>query len=184
MSHHVSGGSASLYDDIPFLAIQAEDFITRSFYGKTAAEARRRAYAVGLQSPLWLWTHQQVTKDAGAPKHMRQAIHLVHWMHRHGAEMGRVAVLVPLSWKAIFKHEFEVQSAEAKLKECPVILAHHELAALNKRDGTKYRYLAVLYLVDSLSPRNGGGGAALAAERGEAHLRGHGRCDGRVCALR
>lgn len=159
MSHHVSGGGASLYDDIPSLAIQAEDFITRSFYGKTAAEARRRAYAVGLQSPLWLWTHQQVTKDAGAPKHMRQAIHLVHWMHRHGAEMGRVAVLVPLSWKAIFKHEFEVQSAEAKLKECPVILAHHELAALNKRDGTKYRYLAVLYLVDSL-PRHLGTAAA------------------------
>ncbi|KPA85035.1 hypothetical protein ABB37_01458 [Leptomonas pyrrhocoris] len=150
MSAH---SSASLYDGIPSLASQAEDFITRAFYGKTAAEARKFAYAMGLQSPLWLWTHQQLTKDAGAPKEMRKVVHLLHWMHRHGAEMARVAVLVPLAWKAMFKHEFEVQSSEVHVKECPVILAHHELAALNKRDNTKYQYRAVLYLVDAL-PRN------------------------------
>ncbi|KPI84587.1 hypothetical protein ABL78_6348 [Leptomonas seymouri] len=146
-------GSASLYDGIPPLATQAEDFITRAFYGKTTAEARKHAYAMGLQSPLWLWTHQQITKDAGAPKEMRKVIHLIHWLHRHGTEMARVAVLLPFALKAMFKHEFEVHCAEMQMRDCPVILAHHELAALNKRDNTKYRYRAVLYLVDAL-PRS------------------------------
>jgi hypothetical protein len=150
MSRH---GGVSVYDGIPPLATQAEDFITRAFYGKTTAEARRRAYAMGLQCPLWLWTHQQISKDAGAPKVMHQVVHLVHWMHRHGAEMAQIAILVPLAWKGMFKHEFDVRGAEVYVRESPVILAHHELTALNKRDHTTYHYRAVLYLVGAL-PRH------------------------------
>ncbi|KAG5495703.1 hypothetical protein GH5_03368 [Leishmania sp. Ghana 2012 LV757] len=144
---------SSLYEGIAPLASQAEDFITRCFYGKSGGESRQRAFALGLQSPLWLWTHQQITRDAGAPKGMRKIIHLIHWMHRHGADSRSIAILVPFSWKAMLQQELEQHSAEGEMRERPVILAHHELPALNKRDNTKYRYRVVLYLMDAL-PRN------------------------------
>ncbi|TPP47401.1 hypothetical protein CGC20_35280 [Leishmania donovani] len=144
---------SSLYEGIAPLASQAEDFITRCFYGKAGAESRQRAFSMGLQSPLWLWTHQQITRDAGAPKGMRKIIHLVQWMHLHGVESRHIAILVPFSWKAMCQQEFAQHSAQAEMKECPILLAHHELPALNKRDHTKYRYRAVFYLMDAL-PRN------------------------------
>ncbi|KAK7196119.1 hypothetical protein NESM_000546800 [Novymonas esmeraldas] len=146
--------SSSLYDGIAPLASQAEDFITRCFYGKSGVEARQRAIAMGLQSPLWLWTHQQITRDAGAPKVLRKVQHLLEWVRRHGVESRHVAVLVPLAWKAMCKQEFTQHSdGHAESAECPVVLAHHELPALNKRDGTLHRYRAVFYLLDAL-PRN------------------------------
>ncbi|KAG5470794.1 hypothetical protein LSCM1_02044 [Leishmania martiniquensis] len=144
---------SSLYEGIAPLASQAEDFITRCFYGKAGDESRQRAFALGLQSPLWLWTLQQVTRDAGVPKGMRKIMHLIHWMHRHGAESRSIAVLVPFSWKAMLQQELEQHSAQGEMKERPVLLAHHELPAINKRDNTKYRYRVVLYLMDAL-PRN------------------------------
>ncbi|CAJ1034578.1 hypothetical protein, conserved [Leishmania shawi] len=108
---------------------------------------------MGLQSPLWLWTHQQITRDAGVPKGLRKVMQLVEWMRRHGAESRHIAILVPFSWKAMCQQELQQHSAQLEMKECPVVLAHHELPALNKRDNTKYRYRAVLYLMDAL-PRN------------------------------
>ncbi|GET91724.1 hypothetical protein, conserved [Leishmania tarentolae] len=141
---------SSLYEGITPLASQAEDFITRSFYGKAGVEARQRAFSMGLQSPLWLWTHQQITRDASVPKGMRKMMHLIQWMHGHGVESRHIAILVPFSWKAMCQQEFEQHNGEAEMRECPIILAHHELPALNKRDHTKYRYRAVLYLMDAL----------------------------------
>ncbi|KAG5496447.1 hypothetical protein JKF63_02749 [Porcisia hertigi] len=144
---------SSLYEGINSLASQAEDFITRSFYGKAGVEARQRAFSMGLQSPLWLWTYQQITSDAGPPKGVRKVMYLIEWMHRHSVESRHIAILVPFSWKAMCQQEFKQYSSQTEMMECPVILAHHELPALNKRDRTKYRYRAVLYLMDAL-PRN------------------------------
>lgn len=133
--------------NIPSAVSQLEDCITAKFYGKKSAEALRQCHIMGLQSPLWLWTHQEPTKSTGVAKEIIKTIHLTQWLHRNSVEMAQIAVILPASWKPIWKHEFMQRCSSAAAPVFPTVLAHHELLAMNRRDGTKYEYRAVLYIL-------------------------------------
>ncbi|CCW60277.1 unnamed protein product [Phytomonas sp. EM1] len=136
----------------PSLVSRLEDAITRFFYGPKAAKAALLSYKLGLQSPLWLWTHQTSEGDDKNAmcnqKEMLKLCNLVEWFLHNNVEVTKIAIIVPLELKTVVKRQLLTTARDRSKGEVPlpVVLAHHELAAINRRDDTKYMYQAVLYV--------------------------------------
>lgn len=149
---------------LPSMVAQLENVITKFFYAKDGAELRRRASGLGLQSPVWLWTHEEEPAPTASAslrdgKDVRKTCRLMEWMVRNQVDLSTIAVLVPLSMKAALKEELAAclqrwlhdQDAApspslSNAALLPVVLAHHELTAMNRRDKTTYSYEAVVYV--------------------------------------
>lgn len=124
-----------------------ENAITHFFYGKTAAERRRLPYEVGLQVPLWMWTHH--APDHREHKEAQKICNLVSWMLYNHVDPSRVAILTSLGSKGRLRKEIqrllESQGSEVTL---PTVMAHHELTAINTRDHTLHKWDVVVYVLD------------------------------------
>ncbi|CCW68454.1 unnamed protein product [Phytomonas sp. Hart1] len=164
------------------LVSRLEDSIIRFFYGPKAAKAALLTYKLGLQSPLWLWTHHTSEGDNRNAmcnrKEMQKLCNLIEWFLHNNVDVTKVAVIVPLELKAVVKRELLTAAKGRSEGEVPlpVVLAHHELGAINRRDHITYKYQAVLYVLGlppsldllprAISQENFIGDALEAAENG------------------
>ncbi|EAN80578.1 uncharacterized protein TEOVI_000502300 [Trypanosoma equiperdum] len=131
-----------------------EKVITAFFYNGHAG--RSRALSMGLQVPLWLWTHQVTVESERSTRELQKTVNLVCWFNDNGANLTQVAIIVPGDVKtklgAQLKHALQGRAHDAQSGisddvSLPTLLAPHELTAMNKRDKMVHQYEVVIYLL-------------------------------------
>lgn len=139
------------------LSVTVEDLISCAFYAKDGSKRREKAYAYGLQSPLWFWSfcnNSNGSIDAKdiVEKEQVRLLNLVRWLVLSKRKEVSIALVVPLQWqtlmrqkvvlllgeitKALFGSKLEEEAEFLATRENALhveVLAHHELSIRRKR---------------------------------------------------
>ncbi|KEG15578.1 hypothetical protein DQ04_00031120 [Trypanosoma grayi] len=136
------------------LCSRLERAITSFLYN--GPTGRSRALAMGLQVPLWFWTHQITTETERETRETQKVVNLIRWFHENGADLTQVAVIVPGEAKVRLRDQLAAALQSARddaqggaLEELglPTVLGPHEVTAMNARDHVVHQYEVVLYLL-------------------------------------
>nr|CCC96113.1 unnamed protein product [Trypanosoma congolense IL3000] len=145
-----SGTSVVMEKKTNAISLQLEKALTSFFYSGHAGRAR--ALSMGLQSPLWLWTHQITAEDERCNRELQKVANLLAWLNDSGADLSRVAVIAPSDTKRRLWEQLKIALCSGAQRQSPdgiqlpTLLALHELTAMNARDKTVHRYEAIIYL--------------------------------------
>lgn len=139
------------------LSASVEDLISCAFYAKDGPKRREKAYAYGLQSPLWFWSfcnssNSSVDTKGIIEKEQVRLLNLVRWLVLSKRKEVSIALIVPLQWqtlmkqkivlllgevtKALFGSNLEEEAEFLASRENALhveVLAHHELSIRKKR---------------------------------------------------
>ncbi|RNF25689.1 uncharacterized protein Tco025E_02126 [Trypanosoma conorhini] len=132
----------------PSLCARLERAITAFLY--TGPPGRSRAWLMGLQVPLWFWTHQLTVEGEREGREVQKVVNLLRWFHDNGASLTQVAVVVPGEVKVRLRAELltalQIGTVSDELA-LPTLLAPHELTAMNGRDRVVHQFEVVLYVL-------------------------------------
>ncbi|ESS65738.1 hypothetical protein TcG_10125 [Trypanosoma cruzi] len=132
----------------PSLCSRLERAITCFLYGDPAG--RSRSWVMGLQVPLWFWTHQITVETEREGREMQKVVNLVRWFHDNGVNVTQVAIIVPCEMKSRLRDELVASLQDSTTSEelvLPTILGIHEMTAMNVRDEFVHQYEVVLYVL-------------------------------------
>lgn len=144
------------------LSASVEDLIIRSFYSKGSPLKRQKAYAYGLQSPLWFWSFcgsykNQIDIQNTIEKEQLRVVNLMRWLLLSKGKDVSIAIVVPLQWQTLMKTKItdlfsEIRSAKTVARgeeedggevgklsitkdnlEHIEVLAHHELSIRKRK---------------------------------------------------
>ncbi|KAG8343493.1 hypothetical protein TRVL_05683 [Trypanosoma vivax] len=137
------------------LCSSLERAICSFFYNGYAG--RSSAISVGLQVPIWMWTHHITVESERVTREVQKVVHLVRWFYDNGANMSSVTIIAPADMKAKLREQLlhslqdgeeEEESAHAnKDTTLPMLFAPHEITAMNARDKCVHHYEVILYLL-------------------------------------
>ncbi|KAH9578774.1 hypothetical protein LSM04_004385 [Trypanosoma melophagium] len=131
-----------------------EKAITNFLYN--GAIGRSRALSMGLQIPLWFWTHQITVESERESRELQKVVNIVRWFNENGANVGHVAIIVPAEVKSKLRAQLidcfrsdkiVTESAVSDEVGLPTLLSLHELTAMNARDKVVHQYEVVIYLI-------------------------------------
>lgn len=138
----------------PSLCARLESAIGLFLYNDPTGRAR--AWAMGLQVPLWFWTHQITVESEREARELQKAVNIVRWFYDNGVNMTQVAIVVPSEMKPRMRAELltTLQENMDETERCvapeelplPAVLAPHELTAMNTRDNVVHQYEVILYV--------------------------------------
>ncbi|ORC87478.1 uncharacterized protein TM35_000222770 [Trypanosoma theileri] len=131
-----------------------EKAITNFLYN--GAIGRSQALSMGLQIPLWFWTHQITVESERESRELQKVVNIIRWFDENGANVGHVAIIVPAEIKSKLRAQLldrfhsdntALESAVSDEVRLPTLLSLHELTAMNARDKVVHQYEVVIYLI-------------------------------------
>ncbi|RNF05060.1 hypothetical protein TraAM80_04781 [Trypanosoma rangeli] len=132
----------------PSLCSRLERAITSFLYNDSLG--RSRAWRMGLQVPLWFWTHQLTVESEREGREVQKVVNLVRWFHDNGANVTQVAIIIPGEMKPRLRAELVTALQSGATSEeltLPILLGPHELTAMNARDHIVHQFEVVLYVL-------------------------------------